>query len=131
MLYHSRRDRHNATVADHVVLLVEGDLMARARLEAAARDAGADIVAVGAEDLAAALKGSRVGVVVVDLDAGGDRALAAVRQARDRGVLDQRVIGYYSHVDAALGAAASAAGVEALPRGRFWRTLPEVLRPPS
>ncbi len=110
------------------VLLVGGDLMARARLEAAAREAGAELVIASRETLEAELVENRPAMVVLDLDAGGDRLLAALGRARARGLVPERVVGYFSHVDAALGQAAGAAGCEAMPRGRFWRSLAELLR---
>jgi hypothetical protein len=42
-----------------------------------------------------------------------------------------RAIGYFSHVDEALGAAARAKGLEAWPRGRLLRELPTLLREPG
>ena len=110
------------------VLLVGGDLMARARLEAAAREAGVELVTASQETLETALLENRPAMVVLDLDDGGDGVLAALDRARARDLVPERVVGYFSHVDAALGQAAGAAGCEAMPRGRFWRSLAEILR---
>jgi hypothetical protein len=36
-------------------------------------------------------------------------------------------VGYFSHIDEEMAEAASLSAVHALPRGRFWRELPELL----
>jgi CheY-like chemotaxis protein len=108
-------------------LLVGADLMARARLEQAAGDAGLSVATAPPERLHDALRAHEPDVVILDLDAGGRELLDRLEEARTGGALRGRVVGYFSHVDADLGAAARAAGCEALPRGRFWRALPEVL----
>ena len=109
------------------VLLVGGDLMARARVEQAASAAGAAMASASPEGLEEALRASAPGLVVVDLDACGAAILPRLEAARAAGLLQGRVLAFYSHVDEALGDAARAAGCEALPRGRFWRTLPELV----
>ena len=101
--------------------------MARARLEQAAGDAGLSVATAPPERLDDALRAHEPDVVILDLDAGGRELLDRLEEARTGGALRARVVGYFSHVDADLGAAARAAGCEALPRGRFWRALPEVL----
>ena len=113
------------------VLLIGGDLMARARLESAARAVGAELVTAAHDRLESALEEHRASIVVVDLDGGGERALAALQRARARGLLPERVVGYFSHVDAQLGEAARAAGCETFPRGRFWRSLADILGAPG
>ena len=104
------------------VLFVGDDLMARARVEDAATRSGATVEVVSAEEI-----GRRVGdgeaLVVVDLDRAGPDGLARLGEVAGR----TRVIGYFSHVDEELGRRARAEGVEALPRGRFWRELPSIL----
>lgn len=107
------------------LLLVGGDLMARSRVEDAARRAGLEFGQVPA--LGSAPTGAPPTIVVVDLDSGGREALDALAAARDRGDEPLRAIGYFSHVDAELGEAARGAGLETYPRGRFWRTLPAIL----
>lgn len=111
-----------------IVVLVGGDLMARARLEAAARHAGAEVTTIGLEDLESSLEERATNLVVIDLDEGRDAALEVVAAARARGLITGRVVGYFSHIDEALGEAARQAGCEAVPRGRFWRTVPDLLR---
>ena len=101
------------------VALVGADLMGRSRVEEAVTRAGMELVAAppagGIGELDADL-------VVVDLDSVGAEL---VRSWGERS--GPAAIGYFSHVDTELGEAARAAGIEALPRGRFWRTLPDVL----
>ena len=104
------------------MLLVGSDLSARARLEAAAQRAGWDLRTCRPDDAAEVVRREPVDLIVADLDYGRDVALEALRD------VTARVVGFYSHVDATLGEAARAAGVEAVPRGRFWRELDELLR---
>ena len=106
------------------VLLVDGDLLALSRVEAAARAAGADLRTCETNDLAAELGAATFDYVFVDLDRGGRRALDALGHAGDGG---GRVIAFFSHVDEDMRNAASAAGIEAWPRGRLWRSLGELL----
>ena len=101
--------------------------MARARLEQAVRDAGFTLAIASVDRLDEALRAHEPNVVILDLDAGGRDLLDRLEEARNRGAVTARVVGYFSHVDAGLGAAARAAGCTPLPRGRFWRSLPEVL----
>ena len=89
---------------------------------------GRTVAGAGAERAVAFLTQNQpVDVVVVDLDDGGPDVLAELATAAERGLLPSRVLGYFSHVQEATGAAARAAGVEAYPRGRFWRELPSLL----
>lgn len=66
--------------------------------------------------------------VVVDLDGGGTEALAALATAAEQDLLPGRVLGYFSHVQEQTGKAAREAGVEAYPRGRFWRDLDSLIQ---
>jgi hypothetical protein len=103
------------------VLLVGGDLMARSRLESAAQSAGAELrsVAVSTE-LAPELTG--IDLVVLDLDSGGRELVERWRATETRA----RAVAYVSHVDRELMDAAVSARIDALPRGRFWRTAQEM-----
>ena len=107
------------------VVMIGGDLMARSRVEQAAQAAGLRLVRLAFEDLAALERPPQADVVVLDLDDGG-RALID-RWVALAGDEAPRAIGYFSHVDVALGEHAGANGIEAMPRGRFWRTLGETL----
>jgi hypothetical protein len=104
------------------VLFVGDDLLARARVEEAAKRSGARVEAVAPEEIGRKLGGGEA-VVLVDLDRAGPEGLAGLSEVAGRA----RVIGYFSHVDEELGKRARAEGVEALPRGRFWRELPSIL----
>ena len=108
------------------ITLVSPDLMARSRLEGAA--GGADLHAVAVDSLLEALRRERPDVLVADLDAGGLDLIAAIENAGREGLLPERVIGYFSHVDEDLGRAAAEAGIQALPRGRFWREAAALFR---
>ena len=101
--------------------------MARARLAEAARRAGADLITCPVEGLRRALEEEQPAVVVLDVDAGGTSLLAELQELRAQGLVAAPVLGYFSHVDDQLGEAARQAGVETLPRGRFWRELPQLL----
>jgi hypothetical protein len=113
-----------------VVVLVGGDLAARARIADAAGRAGVELVTTTPAGLGpAADRGPEL--VIVDLDEGGERALAAVAGLTSSGTRPPRVVGYVSHVDRDLIARARAEGIEALPRGRFWRELVNLVSSPA
>lgn len=108
----------------HRVLLVDADLLALSRVEAAARAAGAELDTCGSDDLRAKLAAERFDYVFVDLDRGGDAALQALAAARAG---DARTIGFFSHVDEDTKNEARDAGIDAWPRGRLWRSLEQIL----
>jgi DNA-binding response OmpR family regulator len=110
-----------------VAILVSDDLLARSRLEDAAARAGWRLEVARAGDLVARVAASDAELLVLDLDAGGRELLHGVSEAGKRGQMPARVVGFFSHVDAALGEAARAAGCDAMPRGKFWRALPVLL----
>jgi hypothetical protein len=110
-----------------VILVVGGDLMAHQRIRSSAQAVGADAHFVAFGGLIDALQKDSFDVLIVDLDDGREPVLAEVREARDQGLLPEAVLGYYSHVDAALGKAAEASGVVPLRRGQFWASLPSLL----
>jgi hypothetical protein len=112
------------------ILFVGRDLLARSRIENATLGSGADVIAVDAERLIETLRDRSIDAVIVDLDGVGRFGLERIRQAGDEGLLPDVVIGYFSHVDAELGAAARTVGIEPVPRGKFWRTLPDRLGEP-
>lgn len=111
------------------VLLVGGDLMATSRLLDASSRAGVTFDSASVDEFRARLRDTRPSLVVIDLDQGRERALTELQAARDEGSLPERVVGYYSHVDRALGEAAEKAGCEAWPRGKFWSSLEQLLQP--
>jgi DNA-binding NarL/FixJ family response regulator len=110
------------------VLLVGGDLMAKSRLVDATSRAGLGLESTTADGFLEAVRTTHPSLVVLDLDGGRNEALEALRAAHETERLP-RVVGYYSHVDRALGEAAAAAGCEAWPRGRFWGSLEKLLQP--
>jgi DNA-binding NarL/FixJ family response regulator len=112
-----------------VIVLVGGDLSARARLLDAASRAGAELVTTTPEEVAGVVEATRARLVVLDLDEGRERALDAVGSIRASDAT-ARVVGFFSHIDRELQERALAAGCEALPRGRFWRELHELVGRP-
>ncbi len=109
------------------VVVVGGDLMARSRIEGAASATGAEVVRARADDMVEVVTQRRPDLLVLDLDGGRDKVLEGLKALRETGAAPARAVGYFSHVDEQLGRAARAAGCEPLPRGRFWRDLPELL----
>ena len=108
------------------VLLVDGDLLALSRVEAAARAAGAELQTCATKDLDVTLAANAFDYVFVDLDRGGKAALDAVGRVSGA---PSKVVGFFSHVDEDIKAAARDAGVDAWPRGRLWRSLGQLLSP--
>lgn len=92
---------------------------------AAAERIGAEITEGAAVGFSDRLDG--IDLLVLDLDAGRDEALTEIAPLAVDGRLPARVIGFYSHIDADLAATATGAGVEAIPRGRFWSDLEKIL----
>lgn len=97
--------------------------MARARIERAVANLGAVLVHGSPSQLDDALASQRPDLLILDLDGGGPDLLAALAQSRP----STRVVGYYSHIDTELGDAARRAGCEPIPRGRFWRSLEDII----
>lgn len=113
------------------VTLASADLLARGRLEGAAATAGVGLSVVGPTQLLEELRRHVPRILILDLDAGGPALLELLERARGEGLGPERVVGFFSHVDDDLGRAATQAGVEAFPRGRFWREAATLLRPPG
>jgi hypothetical protein len=109
------------------VLLIGGDLNAVARVESACRSAGLGFRTGGLDGLAERLAVAPA-LVIVDLDDAGPAAIPALQSALASGALErERTVVFHSHVDEEAGRAATAAGLKALPRGRFWRELPDLV----
>ena len=105
-----------------IVLLVGGDLNAVARVEAACAASGRILRRAQPEDLGGAIASQRPLLVLIDLD----EVPPDVEVLKSAGLLSPTsppTLGFYSHVDAERGRAAAAAGLQAVPRGRFWREL--------
>ncbi|MDP9226972.1 MAG: hypothetical protein M3P18_24630 [Actinomycetota bacterium] len=111
------------------VMLVGGDLMAKSRIVDATSKAGVTFESTTVNDFSEHLRTIRPSVVVIDLDEGRDAVLQELRAARAEGLLPSRTVGYYSHVDRTLGEAATEAGCDAWPRGKFWGNLQQLLQP--
>jgi CheY-like chemotaxis protein len=109
------------------ILLVGGDLNARARISSAAEAAGAEWETSGAGALMDRLEEVRPDVLILDLDGAGREVLPRLAEAAGRGLLPPETVGYYSHVDVAVAAEAKQAGVRAIRRGRFWRDVGALL----
>ncbi|CAN5573844.1 hypothetical protein BH24ACT26_BH24ACT26_21840 [soil metagenome] len=101
--------------------------MARARVEQAVATVAGELRVARVGGLVETLEAAGGDILVLDLDQGGEASLEELVAANAADLAPPRVIGFFSHVDDELGRAARAAGCEALPRGRFWRTLPELL----
>lgn len=109
--------------------MASDDLLAIGRVEGAARVAGIDLTVVPLRALGSTVAAARIDLLIIDLDAGRQAALAELAAAAEAaGPIEGRVIGYLSHVDEELRAAAEAAGIEAWPRGRLWRELGTLLK---
>jgi DNA-binding NarL/FixJ family response regulator len=103
--------------------------MSKSRLLDATSRAGVAFESTRVDGFLDAVAATHPSLVIVDLDEGRDEALKAVRAARAVERPPSRIVGFYSHVDKALGEAAEEAGCEPWPRGRFWRSLDQLLQP--
>jgi hypothetical protein len=110
--------------ASSPVLLVGGDLNAVARVEAACAAANRTFRHVAPGRLASELVEGGPVLVLVDIDSSPE----ALEVIADHGGEGTTSIAFFSHVDEAAGRRAAAAGIKALPRGRFWRELQELVR---
>jgi CheY-like chemotaxis protein len=116
------------------VLLAVRDLFFRVKLETGLTNLGMPFRACGASGavgVAAAAREERPEVVILDLSDAALEPLAALRALRsDPALADLPVIGFASHVDRDLRAAAAKAGCSrVVTRSRISATLPELLAP--
>ena len=111
------------------IVLASDDLQARARVLDALEAPGRTVVTTGATGFGEAARGAEA--LILDLDRGGRAALDELAAMEAGGEGPQRVFGFFSHIDADLGRDARAAGCLAMPRGKFWRTLPGLLDQPA
>lgn len=83
------------------------------------------------EELAEKLRADRPALVIFDLNAEGCRPLEAIRRVRaDPTFKDTALLGFFSHVQHELKAAAAQAGCDRIiARSAFTVELPEILRP--
>lgn len=105
------------------LVLASSDLNARARVLDAV--GAREVVVTPALGFSTRLEGA--GILVLDLDEGGEAALEELRTARADGSAPGTIVGFMSHVDRDLGRAAREAGCRAVARGRFWSHLSEIL----
>lgn len=105
------------------VLLISRDLQARARVERAVTEVGATLTAATQAQLET-IGSTRFDVVLLDLDEAEGSVGPGERLAKESGGR----IGYYSHVSPELADKAATEGWRTIPRGRFWRELPELLK---
>lgn len=109
------------TTSSAEVLLIADDLNAVARVDGACKRLGLVLsrspVARGAD----ALADFRGRLALIDLDAAAPEILGSAAE------IPARVVGFFSHVDEGTGRRAAELGLTALPRGRFWRELPELI----
>jgi hypothetical protein len=99
------------------VVLVSTDLLAQSRVSAAA-DAAGWSYATAHPKMSGPLEAD---LLILDLD-----AIDAWGRFRDAAPAD-RTVGFYSHIDKRRKAAAEKHGVDAIPRGAFWKKLSELL----
>jgi len=109
------------------VLVAVPDIFFSTRIMTTAQQLGIEVVACLPSELAACARSAIPDVAIVDLHADG--ALDGVRALRaDPVTATVRVVGFYSHVDNALRAAAIEAGVkEPMPRSAFTAKLSSIL----
>ena len=102
------------------VVIVVPDLFFATRIVTAAAHLGVEIEQATPAGLLAACTASAPDLVIVDLHAPGD-PVAAIRALRaDPATRDMRIVGFHSHVDVGLRAAALEAGADqVLPRSAF------------
>jgi len=89
------------------------------------------VLARSPEELEEKLRAFRPDLVIFDLNAEGCRPLETIRRVRaDPKLKDTALLGFFSHVQHDLKAAAVEAGCDrAMARSTFTAQLPEILRP--
>lgn len=114
-----------------MILAALDDLMFTSRIRAAAQGVGTDVrFAKTAADTVALARQEKPALVLVDLNARGLDALALLTELKaDPALVGLRVIGFVSHVQTDVIAAARAAGIdEVMARSAFASRLPALLR---
>jgi hypothetical protein len=106
-----------------VVLVVGGDLLGRTRIEEAVARRGLTPRSLPANKLSEA-DISEVRAIFADVDS--DDVLEAVASMDVTGK-DMLLVGYFAHVDRSRAERVKEAGWLALPRGRLFRELPDLL----
>ncbi len=111
------------------VLVVVTDLIFSSRISAEARALGQTIVMCRKPDLlAAALQEGVASLLLLDLNCDGLDCIGVIRSVR-AAANPPRIVAFFSHVQEELGARALQAGADrVIPRSRFVKELPELLR---
>jgi hypothetical protein len=109
------------TAMAKTVVLVSTDLLAQSRVAAAAEKAGW-AYATAHPKMAST---PTADLLIYDLD-----AIETSGEFRDTAPAN-KTVGFFSHIDRRKKSAAEKHGIEAIPRGAFWRRLPEFLETPG
>lgn len=109
------------------MLVATSDLMALSRVRDSAARHGREVRTASVEALVELVRTTSPEFLVLDLDWGGIPLIeAASGLDRDDGS-GPRVLAFFSHIDESLGAAATQEGFETFARGKFWRSLDDLL----
>ncbi len=112
-----------------IVAAVE-DLLFSSKIRTVGRQVGADLTfARTPDDILEKVRADRPTLVLFDLNSAKTDPIATIAAIRaDRELVDVRIVGFASHVDADLIRSARAAGAdEVLPRSAFASRLPAIL----
>ena len=117
-----------ASPAPQVLALVK-DMIFAVKIVSTARSLGVSCqTALSVAGLAGACAAHQPALIIVDLDLPGLDVQALASAVRAVGA-HTRVVGYLSHTQVEMAAAAKAAGIaEVMPRSAFTRNLPELLQ---
>lgn len=113
------------------VVAVVDDLFFLGKLQATARQVGAELATVRAADFQLeSLRQRKPALIIFDLNTTSANAVELIARLKADKELGQiPVVGFFSHVQGELMRAAEAAGCEeVMPRSRFTAILPELLR---
>lgn len=113
-----------------LVLAGVEDIFFSAMIEPAAREAGVELrLALDSLQLQAALNGRLPALIILDLNSKTCRPLDAIRRIRsDPRLTDIPLVGFLSHVQVDLEAAAREAGCDhVMPRSAFSKNLAKIL----
>jgi PleD family two-component response regulator len=115
-----------------MILALVADLMFSSKIRAAAGASGADVrFARTAEDAVAQARALPPSLVLLDLNAAPLAPVETIARFKaDSALAGVRIVGFVSHVQSDIIAAARAAGIdEVLARSAFVSRLPELLAP--